>query len=383
MSNQVIWTNNLRTVVGNTPMGFYDSDLAFLTESQKSAKWAANRLGYPVLDVELNDIMMYAMFEEAVNEYGYIINTYNIRDSIFNAYGQTVGTSSLQGKTINNSMGRMISLTDVYGTEMGVGGDVDWYHGSIDLYEGQQTYDLNQWAIDNEINSDIKIKRIFHYPKPASVRYFDPFGIPTTSYGANGIDMSFGVNSMLGSGMAFMLRPVYEDILRMQMIEITDSVRRSGYGFELINNKLKIFPIPKDNIKLWFDYIKINETNRIVDNQNQVITDSSNIPYAELTYSQINSVGRQWIRNYFLALCKITLGELRVKYTNIPISTDKEVSLGSQLLEQGKEEKKELIDQLKEMQEKITKQAQLEAKNAEEENLQKIMGRFPLKIFIG
>jgi hypothetical protein len=381
-----IWTDTLIDVPNNTSFGFYDNDSAFVNDAKASSKWVARRLGYPILDVELDCTILYSIFEESVSEYGRLVNSYNIRDNMLSAYGSQITTSSLQGKRIKNPQGRLITLSNEYGSMVGVGGDVTYYSGSLIAKTGQQTYDLNQWATDNDINSNIIIKQIFNNPKPASTQYYDPEStLSSDSTGIATFGASYGYNTALGAGTMFMLRPVFEDLLRMQMIEIANDVRKSGYGFTLINNQLSIFPVPLYDFRLWFRYVKANDAESLVDESvDNPITDASNIPFNNLVYSSINDGGKQWIRNYFLALSKITLGgSIRGKYANIPISNEKEIQFGNTLLEEGKDEKKTLIDELREMLEKNTKPELLKAKVEEEEALNKILKGYPMGIYIG
>jgi len=50
--------------------------------------------------------------------------------------------------------------------------------------------------------------------------------------------------------------PASYDILKTQAIEFNDQIRKSTYTFELVNNQLKIFPVPTVAGKLIFEYYK-------------------------------------------------------------------------------------------------------------------------------
>lgn len=376
-----------------TDFNFYDNDPLFLTESVQATEWAASRLGYPVIDVELTNKNFISMFEEATTTYGAILNEQNIKEYMLTVQGSSINTN-LTGRQIRGGIGRIIELAEGYGAEVGVGGDVEWKHASIDVVDGQQLYDLNVLLADIfESGSKIRIKRIFHDRTPASVRYFDPWGIPTSPgiYGMGSI-YGFGSGGTIGAvGTSYVLRPVYEDLLRMQAIELNDQIRKSGFSFELINNKLRLFPIPNASFKLWIDYVVVADTDigyitgsdaSGSNNGLGNITDPSNIPYENLVYSNINSVGRKWIRDYFLALCKITLGGIRAKYPNIPIPNGEVTLDGESLRNEGINERDKLLERLIDMLDKSGKKAQIANKQEEEENMQKIMNRVPMGIFI-
>lgn len=386
MSQSVVWPGSasLTEVTTYTSFKLYDDDLEFISASVEATSWAARRLGYPIMDVELSNENFVACFEEAVNEYSYQINNFNIQENMLTLQGSSTG-SNLQGREIRGGLGKIIKLTDYYGAEVGVGGDVEWKKGYINVVTDTQEYDLDTlWADVSESMAEIRIKRIFHYTQPASTRYFDPYGTPGNA--ASNLITSLGFNSFSGTGTTFLLRPVYEDLLRMQAIELNDEIRRSGYSFELINNKLRLFPKPTYDFTLWFDYvIKSDADSGFVSGSegSGVITDPSNVPYNEVVYSYVNSMGKQWIRNYFLVLCKDTLGAIRGKYTTIPIPNSDLTLDGDTLRSEAATQKESLIQQLRDSLEKMSRRNQMESKREEDDNLQKIINKVPMKIFIG
>jgi hypothetical protein len=174
-------------------------------------------------------------------------------------------------------------------------------------------------------------------------------------------------------------------LLRLQAIEFNDTVRRSGYSFEIVNNRLRIFPIPMVNSvsKVWFDYVIKSERSNPLKGNTGNISDFSNVPYENVTYEYVNSVGRQWIRRYAAALTKEMLGNVRGKYSSIPIPNSEITLNGADLLSAAQTEKDALLTELKEMLDSMSRQAQLERKQAEADAMQAQMNKMPLKIYIG
>ena len=382
-------------VTGYTAFGFYNSDAQFISESVSSTYWAASRLGYSAIDVELSNEMFIKYFEEAVTEYSAQINAHLIKEYMLTLQGSPT-SSDMTGRQIRGGLGGVIKLSDAYGAEVGAGGDVTWHTGSIPVTAGTQLYDLNSlFAVPSASGRDIRIKKIFHYKVPASIRYFDPWGLPTSPGSYNLGFYGFGANeggTVGGAGTSYVLRPLYEDLLRMQAIELNDQIRKSGYSFEIINNQIRLFPIPQEDYTLFFHYVFKDESDAAYVSGSGIpgdpsglgtITDPSNVPYSNITYSYINSVGRQWIKKYFLATCKISLGGIRGKYPNIPIP-NAEVSLdGESMRSEGINEREKLIEELRDFLDKSGKRAQMEAKNETDENMQKILHKVPLPIYIG
>lgn len=185
-------------------------------------------------------------------------------------------------------------------------------------------------------------------------------------------------------GVNFLLMPASYDILKVQAIEFNDQIRRSAYSFELVNNKLKLFPVPKRATKIRFEYYKINEKRSASHTADtNLITNVGEVPYNNPVYSQINSVGRQWIFRYTLALAKELLAYIRGKYQSVPVPGSEATLNQSDLLTDSRAEKEALLTELKDMLEQTSRQAQLERKASESENLRKTLSDVPYTIYIG
>jgi len=378
-----IWPGSSSFTTGSTPFGFYDSDSEFAADADKSAKWCAYRLGYPIVNIELQAVNFYTALEEAVTEYSNQVNQFNIRDNMMNLQGASSATN-LSGQLISNNLDRVITLASEYGVESGYGGRVTYKSASLELKAGIQNYDLSSSLQLEGVDrwADIEIKRILHYAPPAIARYFDPF--VGTGMGSQQMLEQFGWGSY-SPGVSFMMMPIYADLLRLQAIEFNDQIRRSGYGFDLHNNRLKIFPIPATDITLRMEYIvKADRKNPFqsgVATSGQ-ITDFSNAPYDIIPYSQINDPGKRWIWQYMLAVCKEMLGMVRNKYASVPFPNGELTLNGADLLGQASAEKEALITQLRENLTTLSKQEQLAKKQAESEALQQQLNKVPIGIWI-
>jgi hypothetical protein len=242
---------------------------------------------------------------------------------------------------------------------------------------------MDAWASSSanlSAGDSIEIKRVFYEAPPAIVRYFDPYA--GTGTGLQSLMETFGFGQF-SPGVNFMLMPIYFDVLKIQSIEFNDQIRKSAYTFELVNNKLRIFPIPTFDRNLFFTYIKKSERNSITrDNRGNLITNVSNVPYNIPVYSQINSVYRKWIFDYALALVKETLGNIRGMYQTIPIPGSEVTLNGSSLIEQSNAEKAALIEQLRATLDDTSRQKQLEKKANESQMMRDTFINFPMPIFI-
>ena len=376
-----IWPGTSSFTSGSTPFGFYDADTLFASDADKSAKWCAQRLGYPIVNIELQAINFYTAFEEAVTEYSNQVNQFNIRDNMMNLQGSSTSNNMSQ-QLVSVNLDRIISLSSEYGVESGFGGRVTYKSASLQLKTGVQDYNLSS-SLDLEgadIWSDIEIKRILHYAPPAISRYFDPF--VGTGMGSQQMLEQFGWGSY-SPGVSFMMMPIYADLLRLQAIEFNDQIRRSGYAFELHNNRLKIFPIPTADITLWMEYIvKADRANPFQSSGSSLVSDFSNASFDFIPYSNINDTGRRWIWQYMLAVAKEMLGQIRTKYATVPFPNGELTLNGGELLGQAAAEKEALVTQLRENLTATSRDAQLAKKQSEAEALQQQLNKIPIGIWI-
>jgi len=385
MNEPMIYPGSSSFFPGQTPFELYDNDYQFGCDAPKVALWCARRLGYPIQNVELIDENIYACFEEAVSEYSSQVNQFNIRNNLGTLMGNAMGTNYSQKMVEGTNLSILIGLSDSYGTLVGVGGNVDIKKGSIPLVQGQQEYDLMELFADVvEGGKKIDVVRVYYEGTPAISRFFDPYSV--SGQGTLNLIDEFGFGSFSPNAQ-FVLMPLYEDLLRIQAIEFNDQIRKSGFTFNIVNNKIRIFPIPSSTsqiTRLWFDYTVRDEmVSGTTTIKNNVVSDYSDIQYNFIPYRNINDVGKQWIRKYTLALVKELLGAIREKYSTVPIPGS-EISLdGASLRAEAQTEKDQLMEQLRENLEEVSRKNQFENRNTEANQMQEMLQKVPLPIFIG
>ena len=388
MSNRPIWPGSSSFFPGETPFGFYDYDLSFQNDADKVTRYIATKLGYPVMDVELVDTQLYACFEESVAIYAEELYHSKIKDNYLSLEGAPTA-SQLNDIVVASSLQNVINISDNYGQAALVGGNVDRYSASLSLKAGQQVYDLQAWGIENNYigpNDRMVIQTVFYQGVPAINQYYDPYIGGSINY--QGATENFGWASY-SPGLNFVLFPVYWDIQRIQQIEMSNIVRRSAFTFEIVNNKLKIFPKPEiDDAVVWIEYSKKNDFSNPILNSpygsnTGLVTNPSKAPYGNITYSQINQPGKQWIYEYALALASELLGLVRGKYSEVPIP-GAEVSLnGADLISKGKETQTALREKLRQDFEDMSRKSQLERKSTERVSVSDTLKEIPMFIFIG
>jgi|TARA_R110001592_G_scaffold21930_2_gene87766 hypothetical protein len=383
MATISIWPGSASFASENnpTPFGFYDTDDDFTSSADQVATWCAQRLGYPIVDIELQAVNFFTAFEESVTTYAQYVYQYEIIENMATLDGSETG-SNLNNQYIQPNLGNIIAIGEQYGSEAGTGGSIDYKSGSIGVTKGQQVYKLNELFTNaSESGNSIEIKRVYHYAPPAIVRYFDPYA--GTGTGIQSLMETFGFGNF-SPGVNFMLMPTYYDALKIQAIEFNDQIRKSAYSFELTNNnRIKLFPIPRRDETLYFEYVVKKDRNNPVRNPNAgLVTDVSNVPYSNITYNTINAPARQWIFRYTLALSKEMLSSIRGKYSTVPIPGSEITTNAAALRSEAAAEKTFLIEELKLMLEESSRAKYMEREKSIAQNTQDIMYKVPYPIYV-
>ena len=379
------------TDVRPTPYGFYDNDDIFTSSADHTAQWCARRLGYPLVDIELQDINFFTCFEEAVTEYGSQLYHFEIIDSFHSLEGNSTGSGGADGLNeyvVTPNMGNTITVAEQYGSETdGGGGNLKLLSGSLGVRKGIAKYDLLTDISSSISGSEIvDIRRVYHNAPPAIVRYFDPYA--GTGTGIQSLMQTFGFGNY-SPGVNFMLMPMFFDALKIQAIELNDQIRKSAYQFEIHDHRyLRLYPIPTYDYTCWYEYVvksdalDVLKTGGVAGGTNNQITNMSNVPYKNPEYKFINDPGKQWIRKYTLALAKEMLGSIRGKYQSMPIPGAETTLDHARLVSEAKDEKAALIEELKKMLEETSRVKQLERQNNEAQHIQDGFGKVPNPIYI-
>ena len=383
MSQARIWTGSADFTSGSsTPFGIFDSDSSFSSDAPKVASWCAKRLGYPIIDIELQGENFFAVFEEATSEYSAQVNQFNIRNNLGSLEGKSTGSNYTGKSVLGSELNNVATIAESYGNFANVGGRTDIKKGAITVGTGSQEYDLQSlWGDVSESGERIDVTKVYYESTPAINRFFDPYSV--SGQGTLNLIDEFGFGSFSPAAQ-FVLMPIYEDMLRIQQIEFNDQFRKSAHSFNIVNNKVQIFPKPTTSYNLWFEYMVVKdfrENNTII--TPNVVSDYSNIGYNFAEYSKINDVGKQWIRKYTLALAKEMLGAVREKYNTVPIPGS-EVSLdGAALRAEAQTEKDALVEQLRENLNEVSKKQRMENEAAMVDQKQQIIQKVPLNIYVG
>ena len=383
-------------ITGSLAIGSYTS-AAFVTGAMSQVAFTYKRLGGDVLDIELTAKNVYNHYEEAVLEYSYQVNLHQSKNALGSALGSPTASFDHKGDVTSGdgvalkypkfTFDYAFKMGDKFATEAGIGGTEPIYSASITTVAGVQDYDLQAVV---EANSDftsivgskrIKIRKMFYISPQQMWRFYGYYG------GLNVVG-NFHNYGQYADDSSFQVIPAWQN--KMQAVSYEDHLytRTSHYSYEIIDNNLRIYPIPSSVSpeEFWFRFtIETNSpfTDNVESGQNGV-NNMNNLPFENIAYESINSMGKQWIRKFSLALSKETLGQIRGKFGgSIPIPGG-DVSLNaSDLLGQAKEEQAALREELNKILDEITYSKLIETDKGMVDNQNAIIKNAPLGIFVG
>lgn len=383
--------SSFNSTINPTPFGFFDSDSAFQTEADAMVNFVKRKLGDDVLSVELTRKEIWACFEEAVCEYSRLIHETKIRSELTNVLGGST-TQNFTNKYARQTLEYLVRMAEPYAQEAYVGGSYNSTLGYFNLESGRQDYDIYTELRDvvsgtliydsmpTGSKGKLKVVELFHF-EPLAAQTF----LLNASNITNFLATNFNYESYVNSTVFYVL-PIFEDVLRRGMLESAFRVRRSNYSYEIMGSKLRIFPIPTTDLQTGRMYMKVlkpqdplNPTAYTDDSING-ISGPNNMGLGNLPYDSINQPGRQWIRQYTLALSKELLGLIRSKFSSIPIPNADLTLNGADLISQGREDKDKLQTQMKEFLENFTHTKMLESDALAAENLQKQLRYIPMPL---
>ena len=394
-------------VITSLPFGMYTTT-GFVSGAVDQVSYVYKKLGGDVLDIEIKETQVYTAYEEAVLEYSYIMNVHQSKNVLSNLLGNSTASFDQDGQiTSGDSLsGSAITLrypkfefsyarrvAEGISAEIGVGGADTEYSASFTANDGVQDYDLqniisSSAALTSSMpyfgkvkNTKVLIKKVF-YKTPRSMWRFYGY------YGGLNVIGNFSTYGMYADDSTFQVIPVWHNRLQSKAFEEAIYVRNSHYSYEIKNNKLRVFPAPQGGgpKKFWVQFT-IPRDAWEEDSDREIgikgINNMNTLPFANIPYENINSIGKQWIRRFALAICKEMLGQVRSKFGTIPIPGESLTLNGDSLITQGKEEQDKLREELKTTLDEMTYGKLMESDAALVEGSSKVHQTIPNLIFMG
>lgn len=394
----------------------YVSEPSFLSGAADQVAFTHKMFGGEVLDIEITDCQVYAAYEYATLEYSSIINSHQARNVLSDILGFPTGTfdndgemksgsalsSSLNGTSLavmypEFDMRATLDITKAISTEAGIGGTKTFYSASVDVVTGQQDYDLQARVEELAASGSgepfeglvdgnrITVRRVWYKTPRAMWRFYGYYG------GLNAVG-NMSTYGQYSDDSTFEVIPAWHNKLQAMAYEDNIWTRISHYSFELRNNKVRFFPIPQFNelLKMWFEFTiddndvyNLNASGSVGSARNRGVNNFNTVPFSNIPYCNINSMGKQWIRRYALALSKEQLALVRSKFNTVPIPGESVMLNGPELLSAAKDEQEKLRTELREYLDQVTYNVLAEQRAELVENADRVNQKIPKPIFVG
>jgi hypothetical protein len=406
-------TGSTTDVSGACPFGIYTGSADFLSGATDQVAFVYKKLGGDVVEIELTTANVYAAYEEAVLEYSYIINLHQGKNVISTALGNTTGTFDHDGTLLSGPSGSNLryprfqsSYANKVGDGMisaaGLGGTIPQYSASFTPTAKRQDYDLQEiisnassTGVDDQGNAvpfsgkvdgkRVIITKVFYKTPRAMWRFFG-------YYGGIGVVGNFSTYGQFADDSTFELIPTWQNKMQAIMYEDNIYTRTSHYSYEIIDNKLRLYPEPGHWdftsvesmwVRFYVQDMDVFTSNSEYNDGVEGVNNLNTLPFDNIPYGNINAIGKQWIRKYCLALCKEMLAQIRGKFTTLPIPGESVTLNHSELLSQAKEEQQQLKDKLMEMLKETEYKELVKYDSETADAAQNLFKNSPLPIFVG
>jgi hypothetical protein len=374
---------------GGTPFGIFDNDTQFQYDADRYVDFVKKKLGDPIMTVHMSSSQIYAAFEEACLEYSAVVNSYQAKSVLSSYLGSPTGTlSGGENKYVTKNLQFSLYQADAYAAEANLNSMQSWYTGSFSTISGQQSYDLQALLsgtgglTGSYANARVRIREVYHRSPLQAYRFFG------TTSGLNYLNNQFRFESFTPETLFYLL-PIWEDVLRGMQFKTSNNVRRSNYSFDIHDNNIRIFPVPSDERQIWLTYT-IDTTPAPGGSGTlpslggyDAVSNLSNVPFGNITYSNLNSISKHWIRRMTLALSKEIEGQIRSKFTTVPIPNGDVTLNGPELIADGRAEAEYLRNELKELLEDTTYQSLMRKEQEMASYINDNLKNVPMGIYIG
>jgi len=403
-------TGSTGNVSATLPFGMYASSAYFLSGAADQVAYTYKKLGGDVLDIELTEGNVYAAYEEAVLEYSYLVNLHQTKNSLSAYLGSATGSfdqdgtipsgESLSGSNValrypKFDYGYVRRVSERMSTEVGFGGTVPIYSASVAMVPDQQDYDLqtiisassaassSAFYFEKVGDKRVVIRKVYFKTPRAMWRFYGYYG----GFSVVGNMRTYG---QYADDSTFEIVPTWQNKLQAMAYEDALYTRVSHYSYEIHDNRLRLFPRPTTTSPAyyWVEFT-IERENEPWDDSGrgntgvEGINNLNTLPFENLPYKNINAIGKQWIRRFALALTKEMLGQIRGKFSSIPIPGESVTLNASDLLTQSRTEQDNLRTELKTILDETT-YANLATVDATlQDSTKKVTENIPAGIFVG
>ena len=368
-----------------------------ITDSEKNKLFTEVKiqLGAPIRKVELDDEVLCTLAEISIEDYSSYINEWLIESQWSSLYGVNISTTDLTQAFTTRGQGYEESFTYAYSKIVGLqaGGPWELKKDYITVIEGQQAYSI---PAGREINEVLWITP----PTIDFALYANYGGGDFGGFGGGFGQVPGGGGSGGFGGGGFYLAPAADILTRDADYDLKQRIISGDLVYKITAGPdgtkiLHLLPPPGSRVnfgsmgnntvtgsKVWYHYYETTsdeEKQRCLNDNKDIIKLPSDVPIDVVSYSELNSPAKQWVREYLTAKSMEVLGRVRGKFGGALGVTDSEVTMDYEsLLSEATAIKEKLFTRLQERLERLSPDKMLERKASEAESLNKLLGYRPL-----
>lgn len=366
-------------------------------ERNKLFRQVKHRLGAPMRKIELDDETMETLLEISIEDHSAFINEWLIESQWSSLYGKDISITDLTKSFTRREQGYEDSWTYAYSKIVGLQARGPWElkKDYVTVNKGQQVYEI---PAGREINEVLWIT-----PPTIDNALYSTYGFGDYGYGGGYGQVPFGGGGGGYGYGGFYLSPAYDILMRDADYDLKQRIISGDLIYKITagangTKLLHLLPPPGSRItfglaslsngiditgsRVWYHYYEVadeDERQRCLNDNKDIVKLPSDVPVDVVNFDELNTSSKQWVRDYFTALCKETLGRVRGKFGGALGVTDAEVTMDyDSLLNESKEDKTALWERLKDRLERLRPDKMLERKALEAENLNKTLQYRPL-----
>lgn len=333
--------------------------MAVIPEPERSKIYTRIKhlLGAPLRSVELEDEMMDSLMELSLGDYEEYVLQWLIDSQWVNLVNLNMNEKSVARALVTRTMDFEQQFAYSYSKIVGLQTMGPWVlkKDYFILEKNKQNYEIPAGREVNEL--------LWFSNQPWTA--FGLGGLGGFGFGGIGLGANEAGYAQMGYQGSYFMMSGFDYLIRMQEANILNRILGGSLTY-----RITALPDGKKNIFLyntpggrfnwaqysdyegkavWYWYYDVGPDDRdaCLKANKDVIKLPTDVPIEELTWTDLNVPGQQWVRRWFTAYCKETLARVRGKYSGNLKTPDSEIQMDYQsLLTEAKDEKSKLMEEL-------------------------------------
>ena len=316
-----------------------------------------HQLGAPLRSVELEDEMLDSLMELSIGDYEEYILQWLIDSQWVNLVNLNMNERSVARALVTRTMDFEQQFSYAYSKIVGLQTEGPWVlkKDYFILSANTQTY---------EIPAGREVNELLWFSNQAW-NAFGLGGVGGFGMGGVGLGASEAGYAQMGYQGSYFMMSGFDYLIRMQEANILNRILGGSLTYRITGlpdgkKLIHLYNTPGGRFNwnnyslyegkaVWYWYYDVEPDSRAdcLKNNPDIIKLPTDVPIEELTWTDINVPGQQWVRRWFTAYCKETLARVRGKYSGNLKTPDSEITMDYQsLLTEAKDEKTKLIEEL-------------------------------------